>query len=253
MLIHHIRSATMILHIGGQRLIVDPMLSEPGSLMGYRFIGGGRRRNPLVPLPPGSESALADATGCVITHCQRAHLDHLDGPGMRFLQNLELPVWAHRRDVNWLRKKGISAAEFVDGALGWSVEAVPAKHGRGFVGWMMGPGTGWFIACPGEPSIYITGDTVLTETVAHAVRRLEPDVIVAPAGSANLGFGGDILFTFSELIELAKMAPGKIIFNHLEALDHCPTTRKQLTARLAEIGGDGQSFVPEDGDVIECT
>jgi L-ascorbate metabolism protein UlaG (beta-lactamase superfamily) len=251
MRIHHLRSATFILHVGDHRLLVDPMLSDEGSLMSYRFLGGERRRNPLVPLPPSAEQALSEVTGCVITHCQRKHLDHLDGPGMRFLRDHRTPVWAHHRDVAWLRRRGLAAEQLVDGSLGARVEAVPTSHGRGLVGWLMGPGTGWFLAFPGEPGLYITGDTVLTETVAAAIRRLEPQIIVAPAGSANLGFGGDILFSFADLLRLAEMAPSEVVFNHLEALDHCPTTRLELRSRLAEAGLEGRMHVPEDGETIE--
>ena len=40
-----------------------------------------------------------------------------------------------------------------------------------------------------EPSVYVTGDTVLTREVTEAVSRLRPDVVVAPAGAAIFGIG----------------------------------------------------------------
>lgn len=76
---------------------------------------------------------------------------------------------------------------------------------------------------------------------------------MAPAGSANLGFGGDILFSFPELLELAETAPRNVVFNHLEALDHCPTTRRELRDRLAEACLENRTYVPEDGEVVEIT
>ncbi len=57
MQIHHLRNATLILTLGERRLLVDPMLSAPGALPGFKVLGGGRRRNPLVPLPAGAEAA----------------------------------------------------------------------------------------------------------------------------------------------------------------------------------------------------
>ena len=101
------------------------------------------------------------------------------------------------------------------------------------------------------PSIYITGDTVLTDTVADAIARLQPDVVVAPAGCANLGFGDDILFPLPELLELPRMAPARVVFNHMEALDHCPTTRKGLRDRLTEAGLERKAHLPEDGELVE--
>lgn len=250
MKIHHLRSATFILHIGPHRLLVDPMLSDPGTLPGFKFFGGGRQANPLVPLPPGSSEALSQVTGCIITHCQRGHVDHLDPAAIKWLRTHNIPVYAHSRDVKWLARKGL-ASELLDSSkLGLSVEDIPTLHGRGFLGWALGKGTGWFLKYPGEPSIYITGDTVLTSTVADAVQRLQPDTIVAPAGSAYMGIGQEILFSVPELIELAKMTRGRVVFNHLEALDHCPTTRKSLAALMNSEGIGQRAVIPNDGDVV---
>lgn len=63
MLITHLRNATMLLAIAEHRLLVDPMLSEPGVMPGFKLVGGGRRPNPLVPLPQGTERALEEVTG----------------------------------------------------------------------------------------------------------------------------------------------------------------------------------------------
>lgn len=110
-----------------------------------------------------------------------------------------------------------------DGALGMPVEVIRSRHGRGLFGWLLGPVCGYYIAPPDEPSIHLIGDSVLTRSVLDAVTRLSPDVIVVPAGAANMGIGGDILFSVDELVTLAKTATGALVFNHLEALDHCPT------------------------------
>jgi len=74
--------------------------------------------------------------------------------------------------------------------------------------------------------------------------------VVAPAGAANMGLGGDILFSFEELITLAKQAPREVVFNHLEALDHCPTTRDALRKRIAEEGLSAHAHIPSDGEVL---
>ena len=39
--------------------------------------------------------------------------------------------------------------------------------------------------------------------------------------------------------------------NHLEAVNHCPTTRTQLREKLAENGLSEKTFIPNDGEVIE--
>lgn len=251
MKLHHLRSATFILHVGPHRLVIDPMLSKQGALPGFKFFGGGRKANPLVPLPEGAGEALEEVTGCIITHCQRKHVDHFDPAGAGWLKSRQLPVYAHSRDVKWLRNQGLAAELFTSANLGMRVAGIAALHGRGWLGWALGKGTGWFLDYPGEPSIYITGDTVLTETVKEAIQRLQPDIIVAPAGAANIGIGQTILFLVPELVALAKMTAGLVVFNHLEALDHCPTTRKGLAEIMALEGVAERTLIPEDGAVLD--
>jgi hypothetical protein len=88
------------------------------------------------------------------------------------------------------------------------------------------------------------------DSVRNALGQLKPDVIVAPAGCANFGIGEDILFSLKELVELARIAPGKIVFNHMEALDHCPTTRKDLKALMIKENLNEKVLIPEDGELL---
>lgn len=247
MKLRQLRNATVLLSLGEHRLLVDPMLSEVGAMSGFKFFGGGRRNNPLVPLPPGTAEALETVTGVVITH---EHPDHLDGPGLRWIKERKLPVWTNGVDAPNLVRKGLDVHDICDGALGMDVEAVRSRHGQGLVGWLMGPVTGYYLAHPGEPSVYLVGDSVLTESVKDAVVRLQPDVILAPAGSANLGLGGDILLSVDELVELTRLARGEMVFNHLEALDHCPTTRDGLRRRMAGADLGGRVHIPNDGEEL---
>lgn len=247
MQIQQLRNATMLVSFGPHHLLVDPMLAEVEAMPGFKAFGGGRRRNPRVPLPPQTTAALEQATGLLITH---EHPDHFDGAGRRWARAAGLPVWANRIDVPRLRRKGLDARAIEDGSLGIDVEVVPSRHGRGLLGYLMGPVAGYVLAPVGEPSLYITGDSILTDTVRDAIERLRPDVVVAPAGAANMGLGGDILFSVDELVELVRLAPGTVVFNHLEALDHCPTTRAGLRERMRAEGLLDRVRIPEDGAVL---
>ncbi len=251
MKIHHLRNATFVLHIGEHQLLVDPMLGEVGSISSLKPLGRKKKRNPLVPLPSGASGGITRSTGCLITHCQRKHLDHLDKAGIAFLKEKGLPVWAAPRDVTWLREKGLNSFELRDGELGLKVRRVATKHGHGWAGLLMGPGTGWFLQHPDEPSIYITGDTVLTPTITKAVRELAPDVIVAPACNADLGAGSNILFTPQELVSLTNMSEALMVFNHLDALDHCPVSRDSLAQVLEEYEIRDRCWIPKDGEMKE--
>ncbi len=247
MKIRHLRNATTLLTLGEHRLLVDPMLSAVGAMPGFKMFGGGRRRNPLVPLPTGTKQWLEEVTGVVITH---EHPDHFDVPALTWVKERGLPVWANGIDAANLKRKGLDVHELRDGALGMSVEVIPSRHGHGAIGWLMGPVVGYYLAHPSEPSLYLTGDSILTPAVLDAVERLRPDVIIAPAGSANMGLGGHILFSMDELVTLVRRAPKDVVLNHLEALDHCATTRTGLGERLRAEGLEGRVQIPEDGEEL---
>lgn len=247
MKIQHLRNATTLLTLGEHSLLVDPMLSAPGAMPGFKMFGGGRRRNPLVPLPAAATEALERATAVILTH---EHPDHFDRAGLAWVKERGLRVYTNGIDAPSLRRKGLDVHLLETGVLGLEVETVRSRHGRGLLGWMLGPVAGYYLAHPGEPSVYLLGDSILTENVLEAVERLQPDVILAPAGSANMGLGGDILFSVDELMELTRRARGQVVFNHLEALDHCPTTRAGLRQRLVDEGFANRTFVPEDGETL---
>ncbi|MFO0660278.1 MAG: MBL fold metallo-hydrolase [Polyangiaceae bacterium] len=243
-----LRNATVIVSFAERRYLVDLMLSKRGRLPGFKLIGGGRKNNPLVELPPNATQELAGVTDVIITH---EHPDHFDRAALHWIQQRNLPVWANSIDAENLKKKGLDVRVIDRGLPTAGVEVISSKHGRGWLGWAMGPVAGYFIAPEREPSLYLIGDSILTDAVLEAIDRLKPDVIVAPAGSANMGVGGDILFSIDELLTLARRAPGVIVFNHLEALDHCPTTRAGLTQRLRDEGLLDRARIPHDGERIE--
>lgn len=250
MKIHQLRNATIILHVGDRRILIDPMLGDTGAFRSFKRFGDGQQQNPTVPLPDGALDALASVTDCVITHCQRGHLDHIDPDGVAFLKERAIPVWSVADDFDYLHEQGLEPQEFRDGTHGMRVLPIEARHGHGPEGDMLGPGHGWFIHHPDEPSVYVTGDTVLIAPVRDTIAELKPDVIVAPAGCANFGKGEDILFPLAELVELSRIAPGIVLFNHMESLDHCPTRRKDLAALMEREGVSEKCVIPDDGEMV---
>ena len=240
---HHLRNATALLEVGEHVLLIDPMLARAGTAPPFKLFGE-RRKNPLVELPDGADAALDRATAVVVTH---EHPDHIDKAAIRWIKKRGLPVWASRIDAANLRRKGLDVQVLDEGLLGWPTEIVPAQHGRGLLAWLLGPVSGLYVEPPGEPSMFLTSDAVLTDQLLETVERLQPDVIVAPAGTANMGLG-DILFSVDELVTLVWAAPGQVVFNHLEALDHCGTTRAALRDRLQCEGLLERVWIPEDGE-----
>ncbi len=53
-----------------------------------------------------------------------------------------------------------------------------------------------------------------------------------------------------ETLEVAELSKGNIVANHLEALDHCPVTRRQLKDSVKEQSLTDRVHVPDDGETI---
>ena len=114
-------------------------------------------------------------------------------------------------------------------------------------------GVGYLIEAPDEPSLYLSGDTVLTPIVREFVARHRPEICVVPAGGARFDIGSDIIMGIDDVIELARVASGTVVANHLEALSHCPVTRFALARAAREAGVDSRLRIPTDGEVLHLT
>ena len=130
------------------------------------------------------------------------------------------------------------------------ITAIPALHGHGWVHNLMANGAGFYLQLPDESSIYISGDTIYTKDVERVLTEFKPDIAVMASGSASLDVGGPILMPLEELVTFVRNAPNKVIANHLEALNHCPTTRSRLKQELEENGLLSRVFIPLDGETI---
>lgn len=254
MQIEFVRSATLIIRTGQHEILLDPMLSDAGRLPAMSVIRHKRRKNPLVPLPRNAKDSLRRVTAALITHCKFGHIDHLDRAGEQFLSRHRIPTFCRRADQRHLAKRNIDArALSMQGKnefLGGHISLVPARHGHGWIAALMGPGVGYFIEMPGEPSLYIAGDTVMTDDVRFALNHWKPDIAVVAAGNASVDIGNPILMSLDEVMEFASLAPGRVVANHLEALNHCPVTRAQLRDVARSRGLSEKIEIPEDGEVL---
>ncbi len=255
--ITQLRNATLVLHLGPRHILVDPMLAPRGALPPLRLLDGKRERNPTVALPADTQQVLAQVTHCLITHCQRGHFDHLDNWGKQWLRERQVPVICTPHDADYLRRRGLLVQALGDdhgsGVPLWEgqVQTVRCTHGEGVVGRMMEHGVGYFLTQPGEPSVYLMGDTLLTPRVQDFVRQYQPDLCVAPAGGARFDVGGDIIMGAQDVLHLLGLTRGAVLANHLEAISHCPTRRTDLLALAQSAGVAHRLWVAPDGATRE--
>lgn len=253
MKITQIRNATLVVTFGHQTMIVDPMLAKKAALPRLKYFKS-HLRNPLVDLPAEFRSLRDEVNYALITHCQKGHFDHLDRAGVRWLQSRAITTFCTPRDEGYLDKKNIVThvlSETRSPFFSGSITRVPATHTRGWLTPFMEHGTGYFIQLADEPSVYLMGDTVLTDTIRSFISTHQPDYIVAPAGKAQFDIGAPLLLDESEILELATLSEGMIICNHMEALDHCRISRADLSALVKQNGVAERYLIPEDGETIE--
>jgi len=253
MKIHHLRSATLIIESGKNFILVDPMLGGKGTIMPFSLFRFKAKKNPLIELPLNSSELLEKVTHCVVTH---KHPDHIDKYAIGFLKEKNIPVFCSINDKEYFIKQGLNIVQTIkywqkESFLGGSITGIPARHGYGFIAKSMGKVMGFYIELPNLPSVYISSDTIYTDDVEKALKDLQPDITVVACGSAQTDFGKPILMRMNDIIKFVRNSPKKVIANHLEALNHCPTTREQLRNKLNENGLLEKVYIPDDGDSID--
>lgn len=254
MKIQHLRNACIIIHSKEHRILVDPCLNPKGSLPPYALFRSKPRLNPIVDLPPNAEVDLKRITCGLITHCRYGHFDHLDKKGIHLLASMQVPTYCIASDERFLKQRHIHVISLnlnrKQDFLSGQITPVPNVHGYGIVGRLMGPGAGYFIELSGEKSLYICGDTVMTPTVRHVLNDMRPEISILNAGTARLDFGGPILMPIQEQLDFIKMAPGRVVAVHLDAFNHCLTSRELLRKAVFQEGLSEKVLIPEDGEWI---
>jgi L-ascorbate metabolism protein UlaG (beta-lactamase superfamily) len=244
-----IRHATLVVGVAGKRALVDPMLDPAGARPAVENTRP-ERRNPLTELPEPAEVVMSRIDALVVTHL---HVDHLDDTAVD-LAPKAVPLWCQPEDEGTLRDRGFADVRPVDTHADWdgvSIARTGGRHGTGEIAEALAPVSGFVLAAPGAPTLYIAGDTVYCDEVEHALEEHRPDVIVVNAGGARFVEGDPITMTADDVIAVARRAPdATVVAVHMEAINHCLETRADLHQRLRTEGLAFRVIVPEDGAAI---
>lgn len=249
MKIRHLRHATFHLHIQGESLLVDPVLS-PAEAMAPIDNSPNQRRNPLVELPVSVEAAMK-ADACLITHTHRDHFDTAAG------ENLpkSMPMFCQPEDLDKLNLLGFTAVQAVTPATTWrgiSITRTGGQHGTGEIGKKMAPVSGYVLRAAAEPTVYIAGDTIWCSEVKEAITVYKPDVIILYGGAARFNQGDPITMGTKDILEVCRHAPAaRVVVLHMEAINHCLLTRAALNQFLQQEGLDNMVQVPADNQWLE--
>jgi len=241
-----LRHATVVIELGGERILVDPMLDPAGARPPIAN-SPQPRENPLVDLPPQTEEILGGLTAAVVTPL---HADHLDDAALRFLAEAGLPVHGQPADLATLRERGLSDVREIEATVGSvRLHRTPGRHGTGELGDRLGPVSGVVLEVGGQ-RVYVAGDTIRDAAFDETMRRFRPTVAVLNAGGARYVEGDPITMTARDIAEIAAAHPDTTcIAVHMDAINHCVDGRDTLRSEL-ERGGVGNVLVPADGERV---
>lgn len=252
MQLRFLRHATSVLWVNGVRILIDPMLSRAGAMDPVQDAADGRRI-PLVEMPLDDEELrklIARLDGVLVTHL---HRDHFDSRAAEILPK-SLPVFCQPPDADRLVQLGFQAVVPIETDHEWRgirIARTGGRHGTGEVGQRMGTVSGYVLRVPGEPSLYLAGDTIWCGEVEASIVGLWPDVIVVNAGAAQLNSGGPITMTAADVVRVCRTAPhATVVAVHMGALNHCPLGRVDLGSALDEADVLSQVWIPANGESL---
>jgi len=241
-----VRHATLLLDYAGMRILVDPMLSDAGTMAAIQN-SPQPRPNPLVPLPFPAEQALDGVQLVLVTH---THRDHWDDAAIQLVPK-DLPLLCQPEDLKKMEAVHFVNASTVHDVKYWShicVTRTPAQHGTGEIARAMAPSSGYVLSSVGEPTLYISGDTIWYDEVAETIKQHSPQVIVVNAGAAQFLHGDPITMTAGDVVRVCRAAPqAQVVAVHMEAINHCLLTRDELARNALHAGV--KVTIPEDGSV----
>jgi L-ascorbate metabolism protein UlaG (beta-lactamase superfamily) len=203
-----------------------------------------------VGLPEPPQALVTGLDAVLVTHL---HQDHFDDTARRLLP-ADRPILCQPEDAERLRGDGFADVRPVvdELALGeLRIARTGGRHGTGEIAEAMAPVSGYVLRAPGEPVLYIAGDTIFGDDVRDALARHAPDVIVVNASAARFLEGDPIVMDADDVVAVAREAPGAhVVAVHLEAIAHATETRADLRARLQAEGLTDRVAVPEDGSEV---
>jgi L-ascorbate metabolism protein UlaG (beta-lactamase superfamily) len=252
-----IRNATVVFRYAGHEFLIDPMLAERGAYPGFPGTANSHFRNPLVALPVAVDDLL-HPDAIFVSHL---HPDHWDEAAIKMLPK-EIPLFAQdEKDAMVIKSKGFKDVRVLSKSSNFknvAIQKTAAQHGSDEayknpqMAAALGDASGFFFSSPGQKSVYFAGDAIWTDAFEKALKALKPDVVVLNTGFAQVDGFGAIIMGKDDVKKVNKILPDAIIIAiHMEAINHCILTRKELGDYVANLGIATKVFIPLDGEVIK--
>jgi L-ascorbate metabolism protein UlaG (beta-lactamase superfamily) len=240
--ITHIGGPTVLMEVGGWRLLTDPTFDPPGGT--YKFGWGTGSRKTAGPAIAAADLPPIDAV--LLSHDH--HGDNLDPAGRALLPSAGVVVTT-----------AAGARRLGDGARGlepWAttrleapgrpsieITSTPCRHGPPLSRPIVGHVIGFALRWDGQEHgvLWISGDTVLYDGVREVAGRLEVDVALLHLGGVQFPVTGPLRYTMTgrQAVELCRLVrPLTAIPIHYEGWKHFREGRAGIERDLAGAPAD---------------
>ena len=254
--ITHIGGPTVLIEVGGWRLLTDPTFDPPA---GSTPSAGARASRKLAG-PAIAASDLAPIDAVLLSHDH--HGDNLDPAGRALLPSAGVVVTtasgAKRLggDARGLEPWATTRLE-APGRPPIEVTATPCRHGPPLSHPIVGDVIGFALRWDGQEHgvLWISGDTVLYDGVRQVADRLQVDTALLHLGGVRFPVSGPVRYTMtaSEAVELCRLVrPRTAIPIHYEGWKHFRQGREAIEREFAQCPGGHPQAHPVAADRRWC-
>ncbi|WCB94131.1 hypothetical protein DSM104299_02859 [Baekduia alba] len=243
----HIGGPTLLVEVGGWRILTDPTFDAPGKK--YKFGWGTSSVKLAGPSVAPGEVGPLDAI--LVSHDH--HEDNLDAAGRALLPTAGAVVTTVPGRG---RLAGELGADRVRGLSDWqsttleapgkptiTVTATPCRHGPPGSHPIVGDVIGFALSWEGQTGgvLWISGDTVLYDGVREVADRLDVDVAVVHLGGVQFPVSGPLRYTMTGRDAVAlvgAIAPRVAVPIHYEGWKHFRDDRAHVESALSAAPDD---------------
>jgi L-ascorbate metabolism protein UlaG (beta-lactamase superfamily) len=232
----HIGGPTVLIEVGGWRLLTDPTFDPPGRRYPLTIGTSGRK----LTGPAIAATDVLPVHAVLLSH--DGHADNLDDAGRALLASVDVvvtnPAAAARLGG---RARGLRPWDTTEltapGRRAITVTATPGRHGPPLSGPLTGAVTGFGLQWSGQAAaLWISGDTVPTRRVRAVAERLRVDTAVLHLGAVRFPVTGPIRYSMTarEAVDLCRLLrPRTVVPVHYEGWSHFRESREAIGREFA--------------------
>ncbi len=238
--ITHVGGPTVLLEVGGWRLLTDPTFDPAG---GHYKFGWGTASDKLAgPAVKVDEIGPIDAV--LLSHDQ--HEDNLDAAGREVMEASRAVITTVAAAAR-IRNGAVGLGEYgtttleQQGKPTITVTGTPCRHGPPLSKPIVGEVTGFGLAWEGQRNgqLWISGDTVLYDGVKGVAEHLQVGTAIVHLGGVRFPVSGPLRYTMtgSDAAELCRLLkPATVIPVHYEGWKHFREGRAAAERAFSESG-----------------